>query len=51
VRRQPELGIEHSLQHDERVAVKGKKMGYQKCQETNDGGDNVAQSKPINHFE
>ena len=51
VRRQPELRIEHGLQHDERVAVEREEIGHEQREETDDRRDDVAQAEPVNRFE
>ena len=45
VRGEPELRIEHGLQHDERVAVEREVVGDEQREEADDRGDDVAQAE------
>ena len=51
VRGQPELRIEHGLQHDERVAVERQVVGHEQREEADHRGDDVAQAQPVDRFE
>ena len=51
VRGEPELRIEHGLQHDERVAVEREVVGDEQRDETDHRGHDVAEAESLNRFE